>query len=135
MDEPARVSLRRRRGCADRHRDELGDRDGHPERADSPRVDAQPAEAGRRRDDRRQPRTKQVESRQRTLGRDDRNRQEARRGVKRRSGKPMMRNLRPALPAIAATAALSMTVVALSAGRWLMQKGAPVPTPEEEYWS
>jgi N-acetylneuraminic acid mutarotase len=27
------------------------------------------------------------------------------------------------------------TVAAQSPGRWLMQKGAPVPTPEEEYWN
>jgi N-acetylneuraminic acid mutarotase len=27
------------------------------------------------------------------------------------------------------------TAAAQSPGRWLMQKGAPVPTPEEEYWN
>jgi N-acetylneuraminic acid mutarotase len=30
---------------------------------------------------------------------------------------------------------LVAAVAAQSPGRWLMQKGAPVPTPEEEYWN
>ena len=39
----------------------------------------------------------------------------------------------PVMAAIVAAAAL--TVSAQSPGRWLAQKGAPVPVPEEEYWN
>ncbi|PYR65303.1 MAG: hypothetical protein DMF88_20335 [Acidobacteria bacterium] len=99
-------------------------------------MDAHDAEARRRRHRRRQHGAQQAESRQRPLRRDDRHWQEARRGVERRSAVSMMRSFSATVLAAGLVVALAaFTALAQSPGRWLMQKGAPVPAPEEEYWN
>src|SRR5258705_213611 len=136
MDEPACVLVHRRSGTTNRNGHQLGDRDGQPERADASWMDAQPSEIRRRSHRRRVRRPEQAQSRQGEIRCDDRHRPEAWPGLERRSTVGIVHSLPRSVAAAAAIVTLAtFTAIAQSPGRWLMQKGAPVPTPEEEYWN